>query len=518
MHTAFRQGIILSPYDTNKHPTFLRVVKNTAFPGRYDVDLIGEYSLPVITTLAFGQSEVLLNVDTVQKAICSFGSSTPDAVGTRYWIYQKYNIASKVISYAVTPVAPVYSPTAPPTISNQLWFDTGTKTMYLWSGISWQAIVGVVLGTFESDATVQCSPFGSSAGLTYTHGTLSTIKLYVDTNTLRDDSVLMDSLQHEYYPIESLYVDANFNNKNNIIIPGTASVAIPEFTYVKLTVDGAISPASYSDIGSFQLGIVTEAVPQNQSTNVVISGLVSYPGWNFSTSGASVWVGSGGAVVTSDPAQAPLKLPIGKTVSRHSISIGLTSGVSTPSAPLGSGGGVSTPSPVIAANATSIINLPIANGTDSIAFGAGAVTNSQGSIAQASGVFSGLGDAQAVSYVLRNITTNATPLSLYLDGISESLLISDNTTMVFEGLVVARSQTSTDAAGFSISGLITKQSGANTLEFVGTPSVSVISRSNPAWDIVLAINTFTGALQIRAVGVSSEVIHWVANIKTAEVK
>jgi hypothetical protein len=129
-----------------------------------------------------------------------------------------------------------------------------------------------------------------------------------------------------------------------------------------------------------------------------------------------------------------------------------------------------------------------------------------------------MGDAQAVSYVVRNVTTNATPQTLYLDGVSEAMLIADGTTLVFEGLVVGRSQTSTDAAGFSISGLVTKQSGANTLEFVGTPSISVISRSNAAWDVLLSVNTFSGALQIKARGVSGETIHWVANVKTAEVK
>jgi hypothetical protein len=311
-----------------------------------------------------------------------------------------------------------------------------------------------------------------------------------------------------------LYIDSNFNHKNNIIIPGTATAPLTAYTYVKVDIDGELSPASYADIGAYQLGIVTENVALGQSTNVIISGLVSYPGWNFSATGASVWVGSLGVITTSDPAQAPLKLPIGKTTSRNSIIIGVTSGTATP--PISSGG--NTPSPIISANVTSTANFPIASAADSLALGVGAVTTSQGSITQASGVFSGLGDAQAGSYVFRNITTNATPLTLYLDGVSESMLISDNTTMVFEGLVVGRSQTSGGAAGFSVAGLITKQSGANTLTFVGTPSISVISRSNVSWDVTLSVNTFSGALQVKARGVSGEVIHWVANIKTAEVK
>jgi hypothetical protein len=516
MHTAFRQGIILSPYDTNKHPTFLRVVKNTAFPGRYDVDLIGEYSLPVITTLAFGQSEVLLNVDTVQKSICSFGTPTAP-IGVRYWIYQQYDIVTKTISYSSSQYEPVYDVTAPSALSGQLWFNTSTNIMYRWSGISWSPIVAVVLGSFEPNTSVITQAFGSSAGLTYTHNTLSTVKLYLDTNTLRDDSVLMDSLQHEYYPIESLYVDPNFNHKHNILISGTAIVACSAFTYVRVDTDGRMSPASYSDIGAYQVGIITEDVAISQTTNVIIFGLVSNPSWNFAAAGASLWVSSAGAITTSDPAQLPLKNAIGKTASRTSIVLGSTSGSAIQATSSGSSGGT-TPSPVIAANVTSTINLPIANGADSIALGIGATTNSQGSIAQASGVFTGMGDAQAVSYVVRNVTTNATPQTLYLDGVSEAMLIADGTTLVFEGLVVGRSQTSTDAAGFSISGLVTKQSGANTLEFVGTPSISVISRSNAAWDVLLSVNTFSGALQIKARGVSGETIHWVANVKTAEVK
>ena len=101
----------------------------------------------------------------------------------------------------------------------------------------------------------------------------------------------------------------------------------------------------------------------------------------------------------------------------------------------------------------------------------------------ANGVFNVSGDAQHGVYIVRNITTNNTPLELFLDG-----------------------QTATRR-------LILPN---NSASFIGTPSKTIIGETVSFWDVILSANISDNSIQIIVTGAISSPTNWVATILTTE--
>lgn len=149
-----------------------------------------------------------------------------------------------------------------------------------------------------------------------------------------------------------------------------------------------------------------------------------------------------------------------------------------------------------------------------VAGGLRASASHYGQMAHASGDFGAAGSAQESQYVLRNLTTNATPTELFLDGSTERLTLEDGQTFTFHILVVARSD-SGQSAGYRIYGLV-ERVGATT-SFVGTPNVSALGEDVAAWNVAVLADNANEALIIRVTGSANTQIRWVASVRTAEV-
>lgn len=145
-----------------------------------------------------------------------------------------------------------------------------------------------------------------------------------------------------------------------------------------------------------------------------------------------------------------------------------------------------------------------------------AKTNNYGQHTQASGRFSTAGDAQVSSLVARIITTNATPLELYLNGSTERLSIASDTTWVFRILVVARrANGDNESAGYEFKGVIDNNAGTTAL--VGSVTKTVLAEDMPAWDCDVTADDTNDALIITATGEAGKTIRWVAKIELVEV-
>lgn len=159
-----------------------------------------------------------------------------------------------------------------------------------------------------------------------------------------------------------------------------------------------------------------------------------------------------------------------------------------------------------------------ASATYSIAGGYRAKAAHYGAFAQAAGYFAQPGDAQAISTVLRNSTTNATATSLYLDGSTVRLVIPSSTVWTFSIRISAITSTASAAAGWHIRGVI-RNSSSNSAALVG----SLVSES---WaDSGLSAATATATivssgsnqiLDISITGISSTTIRWVAAVDIAQ--
>ena len=150
--------------------------------------------------------------------------------------------------------------------------------------------------------------------------------------------------------------------------------------------------------------------------------------------------------------------------------------------------------------------------------GSRASASHYGEMAYASGYFAAQGDAQTSVYVLRGTTTNtASPTELFLDGAgaSQRVTIANNRTVAFDILVVGRSSSGGESAGYQIRGVI-EQLGASVL-FAGSPTVTDLGEDIPGWGVSVEANGVQQALVIKATGDAARTIRWVATVRTSEV-
>lgn len=124
--------------------------------------------------------------------------------------------------------------------------------------------------------------------------------------------------------------------------------------------------------------------------------------------------------------------------------------------------------------------------------------------------------ARSAQYIMRRVTTNASTTEMFLDGISQKLIIPDNTSWLFEIKIIARRTDATDeSAAFWIEGAIDRSSGAATTALIGDNFVKQ-SEDSPIWDVIVDADTTNGALRIRVDGETGKTIRWVAFIRVVE--
>jgi hypothetical protein len=153
--------------------------------------------------------------------------------------------------------------------------------------------------------------------------------------------------------------------------------------------------------------------------------------------------------------------------------------------------------------------------------GSGSTNRGVSVSAQANGNFALLGDAQSRAGMLRCVTNDDTERELSLDGMtatnSNTFVLPNYATMLFEVNIVARRA---DAVGgssaFSISGCISRDSGASSTNMVNF-NRNIIGKTNVSWDVRAHADVINGRLAIFVTGENGKTIRWVATIKTTEV-
>jgi len=144
--------------------------------------------------------------------------------------------------------------------------------------------------------------------------------------------------------------------------------------------------------------------------------------------------------------------------------------------------------------------------------GAEAIASLYGEEARSSGKFHSQGDAQARRFVLRNTTTTSLLQTLYLDGISQSITVPDNSTWHYTVKIVARNTTNVESAGYTIDGIVERNSLSTILL---AENKNVLYTDNLAWDT--DINIENGEFHINVTGDDESTIYWVAYVEVIQV-
>lgn len=159
---------------------------------------------------------------------------------------------------------------------------------------------------------------------------------------------------------------------------------------------------------------------------------------------------------------------------------------------------------------------PNAVGSNSIAFGDSSYASLAGAVAYAAGSFATPGDAQTVQYLLRNVSTSAAFVELYLDGISDRLIIPANMTWAFYVIVAGHMTGASKSASYEFRGSLRKDATSGSLRLLNL-NRTVIAKDDLTWDAEVTVDTFNGVLKIRAKGDAGQTIRWVAKVATVEV-
>jgi len=113
------------------------------------------------------------------------------------------------------------------------------------------------------------------------------------------------------------------------------------------------------------------------------------------------------------------------------------------------------------------------------------------------------------------MTADTTATELYLDGVSERLILPANRTLAFEMYIVGRRDAFSQSAGYHFRGVIKNDNG--TTAFSPSPVMFTLGEDNPAWDVTITASDAYDALIIQVYGSENANIRWVATVHTVEV-
>jgi len=157
--------------------------------------------------------------------------------------------------------------------------------------------------------------------------------------------------------------------------------------------------------------------------------------------------------------------------------------------------------------------------TASYAIASGQYANATiiGQKVHASGRFSGDGDAQGSTFILRADTTDATATVLTANnstaGTTNQIVAASDTCITFDGTITAMQNGAQAYASWKIEGLLVNDGGTTTLANSATTVIQNLS----SWGMALSADNTNNALAITVTGEAAHNIRWVANIRTTEV-
>ena len=310
MRINFRQGLVSSEIDVTGQPNYL-----TSNGSGISLRTTNR---PVVFSLASGTKNYTIGFykDVLAWPVSLFAGLT------EAWMYVDIDQATSERRCGVTTVALTYGPTVPSTpVNDQMWFDTTKNVMKAYSTAtsSWFTALRVIAGHFTT-TTLTSSSAGSQVGIN--GSSIVSGSIMVDGFGV----ALKDSAGNFVTTEDVLMVDGASTYaaklESNVAVVSAAQ-NIAAFHVIRYTFDGKALPAVYEDIGDNVVGMATVDANINEPVNVVLSGKVHNPMWNWGSANVTLWVGDNGELVTVDPFElgghAKRRVPVARTIDSKTI-------------------------------------------------------------------------------------------------------------------------------------------------------------------------------------------------------
>ncbi|TFG98495.1 hypothetical protein E4H12_05935 [Candidatus Thorarchaeota archaeon] len=161
---------------------------------------------------------------------------------------------------------------------------------------------------------------------------------------------------------------------------------------------------------------------------------------------------------------------------------------------------------------------PVATGTNAIGLGDEAIATLRGELAFANGSITAAGDAQSRMFVLHGSTADAVATELFLDGVSERMVLEANSTWLFNIRVVAREDADpADRLGAKYEGVIDRDGSGNTA-FADLIAGTIFAQDNLAWSVAVAADDTNEALTVTVTGAAATIIYWTCYVQITHVR
>jgi hypothetical protein len=123
---------------------------------------------------------------------------------------------------------------------------------------------------------------------------------------------------------------------------------------------------------------------------------------------------------------------------------------------------------------------------------------------------------QSMELLMKNVTTNNTITELFLDGISDQLIVPENTTWLYEITVIARrTDVNGQQTGYRLIGIVDREIGPASIVLVGDQEIS-FSQNLVPWTVLVDADSSTGALRVSVQGENGKTIRWTAFVKIVQ--
>jgi hypothetical protein len=328
MLVNFRQGIVSYPVGFLQKvgtPTGSRVALN----------------IPTDKPLTLHVAHRGANYIVVQKTSVGLtppnGAFGPHLAGIDYWLYADINLTTGVLTWGNTTLEPVNQATTPtptqtiisdasPTelvqIAGRHWFKTAPSTptddllyppytMFVRNGgnTAWEEKVRVMLAKYE-----EASFFVS---VSVNSGSPNTAVKFSGTqagNLTSNNAgfLIYDSASVAFKNSDGTFVTTEDVLKTgmllgadmkigNYVVQGQAQSAFPAYTIVRFPTFGQVAPVNLFNIDQGLFGLVESSASIGQLVQVILEGVVTNSGWDWSQANAPLFIDSNGQLTETDP-------------------------------------------------------------------------------------------------------------------------------------------------------------------------------------------------------------------------
>ncbi len=308
MRTSFRQGLVSAEVSGPNIPSYLLVNSN-------GVTIKGT-NRPTVFTAAHGPKNYTVQFITDTLAVPP--ALTPN-VNALYWLYLDINRATGARTFRATTLQPTYGTVAPSApAAGQHWFDVSSSTMKVFQ-TTWQPVIRVFFGTRQGN-NIQTMPFGSHVGLVSPSVSGSIIMDAMGVGIKDSTGYFVTS--EDVLLNEGAATHASVLEANVTTLP--ALQQIPAYAVVrKHNTQNGVVLATTGDVGEAVIGIAVISATIGEPVNMVVSGKVYNPLWNWERANMPLWISATGELVTVDPNRLSPSIqqrsPIARTIDAQTI-------------------------------------------------------------------------------------------------------------------------------------------------------------------------------------------------------